>query len=471
MQFKINKTDLNIIESIKTKIDNKTFILSDEFYHGINLEIDLPDLDAEMFGCWNSNCENKLQKSQEDSLHQRFLVDLLNKYNEKNTNSKNQVRFLFGDNMYFDKKIKKTLKTPENKDIKKQIVHADLTSSIPLVNGVDLRDYSAKALDKGFDGCLGANKPSFITLGNHDVEPLFTMYQQINKCYNGIEIYKNGEVNNIQFHTNWILPNAFYSVKINLPNMSLVFIIMDTNLIDYQYHHLILSIDSQTKYIDIMLKFIERTLITNKDSLKFVIGHIPIFYIGHKTKEPIFQTRHVLHNSKVHEHTIPKITNGFIKMYKMMIDNNVKFYMCADEHNLQFLEDKQHKINFLICGASPGGSGADESATFKSNKDEILFSGDIKIPNDILQHLDKKIIINAPSFMKLVTHHNTIQINMIAPEKLTQHSAAICSKPNGCIYTDLSNANPSLYYSLTIPKHTEYVSVYNCDEFKKEQCK
>jgi hypothetical protein len=373
--------------------------------------------------------------------------------------------------MYFDKKVKKTLKTPENKDIKKQISHADLTSAIPLVNGVDLRDYSAKAIEKGFDGCLGANKPSFITLGNHDVEPLFTMYQQINKCYNGIEIHKNGDSNTIQFHTNWILPNAFYSVKINLPNMSLVFIIMDTNLIDYQYHHLILSIDSQTKYIDIMLKFIERTLITNKDSLKFVIGHIPIFYIGHKTKEPIFQTRHVLHNSKVHEHTIPKITNGFIKMYKMMIDNNVKFYMCADEHNLQFLEDKQHKINFLICGASPGGSGADESATFKSNKDEILFSGDIKIPNDILQHLDKKIIINAPSFMKLVTHHNTIQINMIAPEKLTQHSAAICSKPNGCIYTDLSNANPSLYYSLTIPKHTEYVSVYNCDEFKKEQCK
>jgi hypothetical protein len=222
-----------------------------------------------MFGCWNSNCENKLQKSQEDSLHQRFLVDLLNKYNEKNTTSKNQVRFLFGDNMYFDKKVKKTLKTPENKDIKKQISHADLTSAIPLVNGVDLRDYSAKAIEKGFDGCLGANKPSFITLGNHDVEPLFTMYQQINKCYNGIEIHKNGDSNTIQFHTNWILPNAFYSVKINLPNMSLVFIIMDTNLIDYQYHHLILSIDSQTRYIDNMLKFIEKTLVSNKDSLKF----------------------------------------------------------------------------------------------------------------------------------------------------------------------------------------------------------
>jgi hypothetical protein len=471
MQFKISQTDLNIIESIKRKIDNKTFKLSDEFYQGIKLEIDLPDLDAEMFGCWNSNCENDLKISQEDSLHQGFLVNLLNKYNEKNTNSKNQIRFLFGDNMYLDRVAKKTLR--ENKDLKKVIVHADLTSSIPLVNDVDLREYSAKSLENGFDKCLGSNKPSFITLGNHDVEPLFTMYQQINKCYKGIEIKRNEKLNTIQFNTNWILPNAFYSVKINLPNMSLLFIIMDTNLINYQYHHLILHIDSQTKYIDNMLNFIDKTLIENNDCLKFVMGHTPIFYVGHNKKEPIFQTRYAQHNSrgKEHEHTKPKILNGIIQIYQMMIKYNVRFYMCADEHNLQYLEDKQHKINLLICGASPGGSGADETSTFKSNKDEILFNGDVKIPNEILQHLDKKIIINAPSFMKLVTHYNTIQVNMIGPEKLTQHSQNICSKPNGCIYTDLANATPSLYYSLTVPKHIEYVSVYDCDKFKEKNCK
>jgi hypothetical protein len=190
MQFKINQTDLNIIESIKRKIDNKTFNLSEEFYKGINLEIDLQDLDAEMFGCWNSNCENELKKSQEDSLHQRFLVDLLNKYNKTNTTSNNQIRFIFGDNMYFDRVTKKILNSPENKELKKKIVHSDLNVPIPIVNNMDLREYSAKSIDKGFDGCLGSNKPSFITLGNHDVEPLFTMYQQINKCYNGVKINK-----------------------------------------------------------------------------------------------------------------------------------------------------------------------------------------------------------------------------------------------------------------------------------------
>ena len=77
MEFKINQRDLDILRSIKTKTDSKSYVLTDDFYQGINLEIDLPDIDAEMFGCWNSNCENKLKISHKDSLHQKFFVDLL----------------------------------------------------------------------------------------------------------------------------------------------------------------------------------------------------------------------------------------------------------------------------------------------------------------------------------------------------------------------------------------------------------
>ena len=469
MEFKINQHDLDILLSIKSKTDTKNYVLADDFYQGITLEIDLPDLDAEMFGCWNSNCENKLKISHKDSLHQRFFVDLLNKYNETNTTSKNQVRFLFGDNLYFDKEVTRFLKQKENKQLKKQIVHTDLHQEIPLVNNLDMRKQSAERIERGFEGCLGANKLSFITLGNHDVEPLFTMYQQINKCFDGIEVIRD-ETNKIKFNSNWVLPNAFYSVKINLPTMTLLFITIDTNLIDYEYHHLILNIDSQTKYINNMLQWVEKTMNENKHCLTFVTGHTPIFYYAHK--EPIFQTRYTQHMPhKEHEHMLPKVVDGFIQLYHLMIKNNVRFYMCADEHNLQYIEDKKNNINLIICGASPGGGGADETVTFKANEGEIMFKGDVKVPTDILHYLNKKIIVNAPSFVKLVTHPNLIQLNMIAPEILTHHSSDICSKPDGCVYTDLANAKPSLYYSVTVPKFTEYVSVYNCDEFKKHNCK
>ena len=118
------------------------------------------------------------------------------------------------------------------------------------------------------------------------------------------------------------------------------------------------------------------------------------------------------------------------------------------------LEEQNHQVVIVTLG----------------EQNSIKIEKNIKVLENSKFERDKKLIINAPSFVKLVTHPNVIQLNMIAPEILTHHSSDICSKPDGCVYTDLANAKPSLYYSVTVPKFTEYVSVYNCDEFNEKFC-
>ncbi len=57
-----NVDNIEVIKTIKKNIESKIY-LSDEFYTGINLSIHLDDLDVDMFGCWNSNCEDKISIS------------------------------------------------------------------------------------------------------------------------------------------------------------------------------------------------------------------------------------------------------------------------------------------------------------------------------------------------------------------------------------------------------------------------
>ncbi len=490
MFFTVDK--IETIRTIKTYIDRQIY-LSDEFYTGINLAIELPDLDIDMFGCWNNGCiPDDLKHSHAGSLHQRFLIKLLDKYNSRNNRDvQNKIRFLFGDNMYFEKHEKEQLKAlyKENKELQKHLISARLTNENIEPYKVIKDKYmsmSNKLINDGFS-CFNNDKPSFMALGNHDIEPLFVLHQQIKKCYENILITEN----TVKFNSNWILPNAFYSVEFILPNsIKLLFIILDMNLIDMEYDSNIFG-DETIKKIDQyrtnMFEWLNELLPRKPEHIKFVIGHTPLFYYAHKkNKEKSKEKSANQFVMKAQQYTETEAApatsatlaapatsatsaapaapaTSAVELYKILIKHKVKFYMCADEHNLQYLIDKKHNIHHLICGASPGGGGGDETNTF--NNEDLMFSGEIPIVNDIDNQFYKKIILNAPSFMKLNVHKNLIQINLIGPSNLSQYSKKICLQRELCTPVDNIEPEPEIYDIITVPKYTEYVSIYNCDGF------
>ncbi len=144
--------------------------------------------------------------------------------------------------------------------------------------------------------------------------------------------------------------------------------------------------------------------------------------------------------------------------------------MAADEHNLQYIIDREHDITHLTCGASPGGGGGDETNSFSETPELYFSSSEIQVPGPIKDKFVKKLILNAPAFMKLNLHENMVQINLIGPANLSAHSSLIC-KEDRCVPTDRIKAVPEIYSIITVPKFLEYVSVYNCEEFKRENCK
>ncbi len=452
MEFVVDNID--VLRRIKDNVTNNIFI-SSEFYTGVRLTATLDDLDLDMFGCWNGGCNDKFSNSNKGSIHQQFLVNIMNNYNQNNKQIKNKLRMTFGDNLYFEKTIKKIIK--EDKSLKKKINSAGILNDIPRVNDIDMKEYSQKLINKGFE-CL-ENKPTFMCLGNHDLEPLFVLHQQIKKAYDTVLISED----KVKFQSNWILPNAFYAVNLKVQDTNLLFVFIDTNLLDGEYPDYVLTPDLVKQYKERMLDWLNRTLGQHPNHIKFVIGHCPLFYYAHKKEksEIAFTTRQ-----------IPGSDAGenFIRLYDSLIRNNVKFYMAADEHNLQYIVDREHDITHLTCGASPGGGGGDETNSFSETPELYFSSSEIQVPGPIKDKFVKKLILNAPAFMKLNLHQNMVQINLIGPANLSAHSSLIC-KDDRCVPTDRIRAVPEIYSIITVPKFLEYVSVYNCEEFKRENCK
>jgi hypothetical protein len=124
-----------------------------------------------------------------------------------------------------------------------------------------------------------------------------------------------------------------------------------------------------------MIQWLTTTLENNKDTVKIVIGHEPIFFYTHYKESK--------KEKKEQASASAKSTIDYVQLYKILKDNNVSAYMCADEHNFQWLYDRTNDINHLICGASPGGGGADVTNTF--NDDELYFNNScLYYPNTII---------------------------------------------------------------------------------------
>lgn len=442
----VNKPE--ILQGIKETID--TQINYDLFYNGLDFTLNLDNYpDFDIFGCWNSNCEDRLKFSHLGSFQQKTLSNIL-KSVEGDISKK--IRFFLGDNIYYDKELKDIRK--KNEDVLNGLTINDDETDI---DGVKFVKLAKNLIDNGFS-CFTA-VPSFMILGNHDVEYPYLLQYQISKCFIDVKIIDN----QIEFG-NWILPNAFYSVKINIHDISILFIIIDTNLLESDEYINFFTKEKKDEYIRRMIEWMENTLQDNINSIKIVMGHIPIFFYSH-IKEKKEKDKKEKEEKKEKPPVQSRYNHTFLKIYDMMIQYNVTTYMCADEHNMQVLQDLQHGINHIICGASPGGSGSDEA--YNLDEKNLYFSNKHIIVPELEIKFNKKIIINAPSFSHLIVHPTLLQFNLISSSNLVLHNKEEYCKDKKCIN---SIPEAQIYDIITIPKYRDLIAIYNCDEFNEKFC-
>jgi hypothetical protein len=446
-----NCDKIDVLERLQSLKSNER--ISDDFYTGINLTTSVDDANFELFGCWNGNGKEVLTDFHMNSIHQKNLIDLMKSYYATQPKS-NNFRVTFGDNIYYDKGFKKLIKEDP------RLNSLEFNSALPQDPKNDLKlaedlivnpvEEAKTIIETGFNAL--PIMPTFISLGNHDVQYKYILQYQIHKCMTQMTFPSKDTVS----FGNWILPNAFYSVKFIIKNKApVIFIFIDTNLFDKGEYSYISPSDKQ-KYLTIMLKWLTKTLEDNKDTVKIVIGHEPIFFYTHY-KEPKKDGK-----QKEQANTSAKSSTDYIQLYRILKDNKVSSYMCADEHNFQWIYDRTNEINHLICGASPGGGGADVTNTF--NDDELYFSTKSLPVPEIKDNFIKKMVLNAPSFMNMIVHKNLVQINIVSANNLMIHNKKFCEKKE-CAPTDLTKHE--IYEIVTIPKYKDYISVYGCDGYLK----
>ena len=125
-------------------------------------------------------------------------------------------------------------------------------------------------------------------------------------------------------------------------------------------------------------RWLKKTLdnIKNIDNI-IIIGHHPIICHGHKEKEPI------IFNNILYNDLYKKIIIPFNNKY-----NNIKAYICADEHNFQHLVDIKSNFNFIVAGT--GGAHSDPIIITNTLKDNYNIKT-LKTIDHVLGFLDIKI--------------------------------------------------------------------------------
>jgi hypothetical protein len=288
-----------------------------------------------MVGCWGVYCWDgpieQLEYSQEDAqikysegktgsdlfdrkteiFGQRSVVNGMIEYSKK---QHIEALFLAGDNVYNysipkDMLIEMLSKHtfPNKKEYKKKYS----------ISGQDID----KQLSEGFSRCMSRLRVEryYIGIGNHDVATCYDLNTQLN--------YTNAGYN---------LPATYYNVIYTLAEYKINFIMIDTNV------WLEDSCDPEHPYDDsdrnTQLKWIQNVIQEGRCEWNIVVGHAPYKASGHKKKAPA-----------IYNNQLDSIFND--------TSQRIQVYMCADEHNQQFLYDINRKLSLVVAGS--GGTALD----------------------------------------------------------------------------------------------------------------
>lgn len=283
--------------NIKTmqKIDPNNPITS---YKGLDFELDGNKNEGSfiVMGCWNSYCMNVVKGTFIQSSFQRLVVKMIE---QCQGDIRAQYIIGAGDNHYnHPLGIAKSIRT--------------------------ILDIGEKCFDK-------INIPMYMSIGNHDVRTPEIMAEQLKKTYDGLKITSP----NIKFPSNWILPSAYYHLNHKLDNSNIDFFYIETSLLSG--HHFLGDLE-KSKLADEMLEWLDYTL-AQCTGVKCIVGHHPIFAVGHI------------------DPNLPIINKNLINLYKIAIKHKIHFYLCADEHNSQYIYDDTNDIHHVVAGGAPGSGG------------------------------------------------------------------------------------------------------------------
>lgn len=280
-------------------------------------------LDFLFVGCWGVYCdqgEYTLFKSKKEGVEQtriyrgqREVAAAIQEYVSKIPTISDM--FLAGDNVYQVALEERKEGSETQNEARKKNFLSKLGVSF---TNAELYDIKLQ-LSKGFEQCFALTGISrfFVALGNHDIENCEILNTQVN--YSG---------------SGWTLPSLYYNVMYTLRDgTTLNIVVMDTNPYDSEavsctgQPFLEKDVEKQEEWLRKQKKRAEWTI---------VIGHIPYRAVGHKAKKP-------------------EISNPKLERAVNLV--SPQLYMCADEHNQQFLYDSKNSRGLVVAGS--GGTDLD----------------------------------------------------------------------------------------------------------------
>jgi hypothetical protein len=292
------------------------------------LNSDRDCLEFAFLGCWGVYCkggvslqtkwkDGKFKEDEKVVYGQKYVLELLQNYS-KSVGTLDAL-ILAGDNVYSDY---------PSEERRKKIKAGEVPDGL-----YDIE----KQIDEGFLKCFRQVEATdyLVGIGNHDIE----------NCY-----ILNKEINN----PSWTMPAISFNIIYRLKYFSVNLIFIDTNMYENKW--------CKDKYPDGSIerqeRWISSVLEDSKCKWNIMIGHIPFMCNGHKEKA-------VLRREKDLEKTIRKFSD------------KIDAYLCADEHNQQYIKfehgDEYNLVPEIVCGS--GGAILDENIQEpKELKERTLFA-------------------------------------------------------------------------------------------------
>jgi len=293
----------------------------------ITINTDTDNLEFLCMGCWGVYCDSgnymvfksKNDKIKQESISRGQLLVARSLKNFVDNNPSVKDMFLAGDNVY---QVAIT-DSKENNDLIKENKE-NLLEFLETRFGLKLKDKNSvfnirKQISEGFDTCFRDINIEryFVAVGNHDIENCDIL---------------NTELKN----ETWDMPSTYYNVIYKLSNgININVIVIDTNMFEKEPLNCNGELYSDS---DILKQIQWIDSISKMGNWNLVIGHIPYKANGHKDDKP-------------------KILNR--KLKEVLNIARPQLYICADEHNQQFLYDDELKVGLVICGS--GGTALDKN--------------------------------------------------------------------------------------------------------------
>jgi hypothetical protein len=430
MEFTTNNTSSSNIELIKSinNIAQNANETNNNYFNGVTIvgslnnnfdnsdNINTSLINFNVIGCWNSLCKIISFGSQLDLQGQPYIASLMKQFEAIH---KPQFTLLLGDNRY-------TTKVNGIKDSE--------------LNYEDRMRLYVDDLNKGLD-CFkkNINHHYIALLGNQDISTIDLLKYEMS-------LTKINDIN--QIISNWIMPSTYYCTQIQTTNEKGVNIFMlDTNMLTNTQYPTLSKEQKREKEID-QLNWLDNELSQKSSDINIICGHHPIFAVGHKSKKTII------------------VEMSLMPLYKILLKYNIKFYLCADEHNCQYLYDSVNDVHHLIVGGSPY-SGGDIVYSNKINANVInqqFNSSGVSIINSIPElklpiKITAYMLISAPAYVNFSINKNSIKFSLITLNNVQNNDTTKCS-----------NSNPietigQIIYEKMIPMYSNVVYIQDCDKY------